>query len=130
MTGRELFRCDHFEPSQKPERRQPDEPMYVQVADSIRRDIDSGRFHVGAGLPGSRSMAVALGVSRTVVLMAYDQLESEGYLESRSGSGTYVSARPAGVSAYVKLAEEPVEAPGVPRLSRLAQRAVLPANPE
>ncbi|SFF51099.1 regulatory protein, gntR family [Dyella marensis] len=75
-------------------------------------------------------MAVALGVSRTVILMAYDQLESEGYLESRSGSGTYVCARPAGMSARRALAEEQVEAPGATQLSRLARRAVLPAMPE
>ena len=59
-------------------RRQTDEPLYAQIAESIRRDIGSGRFQAGARLPGSRSMAVALGVSRTVVLMAYEQLESEG----------------------------------------------------
>ena len=110
--------------------RRQDEPMYVQIAESIRRDIDSGRFQVGARLPGSRSMAVALGVSRTVVLMAYDQLESEGCLESQSGSGTYVSARLAGVSAGETLVEEQVDAPRDPHLSRLARRAVLPALPE
>jgi len=104
--------------------------MYVQVAESIRRDIASGRFQVGACLPGSRSMAVALGVSRTVVLMAYDQLESEGYLESHSGSGTYVSARPTDMSERETLAEEQIEALGSPRLSRLARRAALPAAPE
>jgi GntR family transcriptional regulator / MocR family aminotransferase len=111
-------------------RRGNDEPMYVRIAGSIRRDIDSGRFQVGARLPGSRSMAVALGVSRTVVLMAYDQLESEGYLESQSGSGTYVSARPAGVFACETRVEQQIEAPQYPRLSRLARRAVLPAVPE
>ncbi|WP_240147845.1 PLP-dependent aminotransferase family protein [Luteibacter yeojuensis] len=104
--------------------------MYVQVAESIRRDIEAGRFQVGACLPGSRSMAIALGVSRTVVLMAYDQLESEGYLETRSGSGTYVSARPHGTSAHETLAEERAEPPGRPRLSRLALRAGLPDAPE
>ena len=108
-------------------RRQNDQPMYVEIAESIQRDIDSGRFQMGACLPGSRSMAVALGVSRTVVLMAYDQLESEGYVESHSGSGTYVSARPVGVSACGTHVEEHVEAPRNPRLSRLARRAVLPA---
>lgn len=111
-------------------RRQSDEPMYARIAESIRRDIDCGRFQVRARLPGSRSMAVALGVSRTVVLMAYDQLESEGYLESQSGSGTYVSARPAGVSACQALVEEQSDAPEAPRLSRLARRVVLPAMPE
>lgn len=106
------------------------ESMYARIAESIRRDIDSGRFQVGARLPGSRSMAVALGVSRTVVLMAYDQLESEGYLASQSGSGTYVGVRSAGVPACEALVEEQLEAPEAPRLSRLALRAVLPAVPE
>lgn len=111
-------------------RRQDDKPMYVRIAESIRRDIDAGRFQAGACLPGTRSMTVALGVSRTVVLMAYDQLESEGYLESRSGSGTYVSARRIDASTSGTPLDEPVAAPGEPRLSRLARRAVLPATPE
>ncbi|HEY9131485.1 MAG TPA: PLP-dependent aminotransferase family protein [Dyella sp.] len=109
---------------------QNDEPMYVQFAESIRRDIDSGRFQVGARLPGTRSMSVALGVSRTVVLMAYSLLESEGYLESRAGSGAYVCARRSGVSAGKAPSEERVDAIKVPRLSRLAKRAVRPALPE
>jgi GntR family transcriptional regulator/MocR family aminotransferase len=107
--------------------RREDEPMYVRIAGSIRRDIDSGRFRAGARLPGSRSMALALGVSRTVVLMAFDQLESEGYLESQSGSGTYVSVRANRAAAGEAPVEERGDAPGDPRLSRLAQRAVLPA---
>lgn len=111
-------------------RRQDDEPMYVRIAESIRCDIDSGRFQVGDCLPGSRSMAVSLGVSRTVVLMAYDQLESEGYLDSRSGSGTYVSARPVSVLAGGAPLAEPFEVPGEPRLSRLARRAALPGLPD
>jgi GntR family transcriptional regulator/MocR family aminotransferase len=132
MAGRGLFRYDHFDLPGKAwmTNRRNDEPMYLRIAGSIRRGIDSGRFEAGARLPGSRSMAVALGVSRTVALMAYDQLESEGYLESRSGSGTYVSARPAGVPAHDTPAEEPVQAPAGPRLSRLARRAVLPGGPE
>ena len=108
---------------------QNNEPKYARVAESIRRDIDSGRFAVGAGLPGSRSMAIALGVSRTVVLMAYDQLEDEGYLESRTGSGTYVRARLTTGITRDAAAEPQVAAPGPPRLSRLARRAALPMGP-
>lgn len=111
-------------------RRQEDEPMYVKFAESIRRDIDSGRLQSGARLPGSRSMSVAQGVSRTVVLMAYDQLESEGYLQSRTGSGTYVCARPASISTRGTPVTAHSDAPKGPRLSRLAQRAVPPALPE
>lgn len=111
-------------------RRQNDEPLYAQIAESIRRDIGSGRYQMGARLPGSRSMAVALGVSRTVVLMAYEQLESEGYLDSRSGSGTYVSTQLANTQAAAPLAEAPIQMLREPRLSRLAQRAALPSMPE
>src|SRR5690242_8517943 len=132
MTGRGLFRCDHFDPVEgqgMANRRQDDEPMYVRIAGSIRRDIDSGRFQAGARLPGSRSMAIALGVSRTVVLMAYDQLECEGYLDSQTGSGTYVR-RPTGLVASATRVEAQAEAPTPLRLSRLAKRAALPAAPE
>jgi GntR family transcriptional regulator/MocR family aminotransferase len=73
-------------------------------------------------------MAVSLGVSRTVVLMAYDQLLSEGYLESHSGSGTYVSNRSVDVSAPGTLMEEQAEPPKAPRLSRLARRVALPVG--
>lgn len=111
------------------DRRQHDEPMYVQIAESIRQDIDAGRLQVGARLPGSRVMAIAHGVSRTVVLMAYGLLESEGYLASHTGSGTYVSARPEGAGASGVTVEEPLEAPGSARLSRLARRAALPPPP-
>ncbi|WP_329743053.1 PLP-dependent aminotransferase family protein [Dyella sp. A6] len=113
-----------------PGTRQGDEPMYVQIAGSIRRDIDSGRFQMGARLPGSRSMAVALGVSRTVILMAYDQLESEGYLESHSGSGTYVTVRDSDRPGPQEPIAEPATAPQAPRLSRLARRVGLPAAAE
>jgi GntR family transcriptional regulator / MocR family aminotransferase len=104
--------------------------MYIRVAEAIRRDIDSGRFQVGAGLPGSRSMAVALGVSRTVVLMAYEQLEGEGYLQSRTGSGTYVSARLTVATTDAPRGVEDQDAAGTLRLSRLAGRLVLPPAPE
>src|SRR5262249_29992790 len=42
-------------------------------------------------LPSSRSLAGDLGVARNTVLLALDQLSSEGYVEARRGSGTYVT---------------------------------------
>lgn len=56
-------------------------------------------------------MAVTLGVSRTVVLMAYEQLEAEGYVPTQGGSGTYVSA--AAIEAPL-----PIETEGNPSASR------------
>ena len=60
--------------------------------------MNDGRRSAGERLPSSRALAAALGVSRTVVTAAYEQLYAEGWLEGRHGSGTYVAdiaARPA-----------------------------------
>ena len=57
-----------------------------------RQAILDGRLAPGARLPSSRELAASLGISRNVVIMAFDQLTAEGYLESRVGSGTFVAA--------------------------------------
>jgi GntR family transcriptional regulator / MocR family aminotransferase len=53
----------------------------------------SGRFEAGTRLPASRALATSLGVSRITVTECYDRLISEGYLETRRSSGTFVSTR-------------------------------------
>lgn len=68
------------------------EPLYRRIYDSVRRDILDGRMSPGTRLPASRQLATQLGVSRMTVVNAYDQLFSEGYLEGRTGSGTFVAA--------------------------------------
>src|SRR6516164_4662718 len=68
-----------------------DGPMFRQVYQHLRQSILSGAFKGGEQLPSTRDLAEQLGVSRTVVLLAYDQLLAEGYAEGRAGSGTYVS---------------------------------------
>ena len=72
------------------------EPLYRQIYHGLRARILSGALDGGKRLPSSRDLADQLNVSRTVVLLAYEQLESEGYLVGRSGSGTYVSRGLAG----------------------------------
>src|SRR5689334_8501309 len=52
----------------------------------------SGALGAGEKLPSTRDLAEQLGTSRTVVLLAYDQLLAEGFVVGRGGSGTYVSA--------------------------------------
>jgi len=66
-------------------------PLFKQVYLGLRQGILSGTFPAGERLPSTRELADQLGVSRTVVLLAYDQLLAEGYAEGRAGSGTYVS---------------------------------------
>ena len=62
---------------------------------ALREAIRSGRLHAGARLPGSRSLAADLGISRGTVVQAYAQLIAEGWLTGTTGSGTRVADLPA-----------------------------------
>lgn len=66
-------------------------PMYRQIYDSIRRSILSGELASQTRLPSTRALAENLGVSRITVVNAYEQLLAEGYLEGRTGAGTFVA---------------------------------------
>ncbi|MGC2620810.1 MAG: winged helix-turn-helix domain-containing protein, partial [Acidobacteriaceae bacterium] len=67
------------------------EPLFRQVYRGLRQAMLSGALRAGDRLPSTRDLAEQLKISRTVVLLAYDQLLAEGYVEGRAGSGTYVS---------------------------------------
>src|SRR5918997_493686 len=66
-------------------------PLYRQVYDDLRRAILKGQLKAGTRLPSTRELAAELGVSRNTVMNAFEQLLAEGYLEGRTGSGTFVS---------------------------------------
>ena len=68
------------------------EPLRHQLAAELRAAIRAGRLRAGVRLPASRALARQLGVSRGVVTDAYEQLTAEGFLTSRQGAGTTVSA--------------------------------------
>ena len=65
-------------------------PMYRQLYDALRAGILAGRLPPGTRLPTQRDLSSELGVSRNTVMMAFEQLAAEGYLEGRVGAGTYV----------------------------------------
>jgi GntR family transcriptional regulator / MocR family aminotransferase len=67
------------------------EPIFRQIYLWFRRAILLGAFRPGDRLPATRDLADQLGVSRTVILLAYDQLLAEGFVVGRHGSGTYVA---------------------------------------
>lgn len=66
----------------------------MQLQESIRKAIRTGRLAAGSLLPPSRTLADELSCSRSVVVKAYQQLSVEGYLLSRQGSGTIVAEAP------------------------------------
>jgi GntR family transcriptional regulator/MocR family aminotransferase len=69
------------------------EPLLRQVYGGIRQAILIGTLRGGERLPSTRDLAEQLGVSRTVVVAAYEQLLAEGYATGRAGSGTYVAEK-------------------------------------
>jgi GntR family transcriptional regulator / MocR family aminotransferase len=92
-------------------------PLSRQIYAGLRGAILAGTLRSGERLPSSRDLAEQLRVSRTVVLLAYDQLLAEGFVLGRGGSGTYVAE---GLAATrQKAAREPAKL----RLSRFGAHA-------
>lgn len=67
-------------------------PLYQQLYQAIREAIESGTLPLGAKMPSIRQLPEELGVSRTTVEAAYQQLCVEGYLKSRPQRGYFVAA--------------------------------------
>jgi GntR family transcriptional regulator/MocR family aminotransferase len=65
--------------------------LQSQLHAQVRTLILGGRLRPGAPLPPSRALAQQLGVSRNTVMLAYQRLTAEGYLQSREALGTFVS---------------------------------------
>lgn len=68
-----------------------DIPLYVQIANGIIAQVESGRVKPGTKLPGSRTMADLLNVHRTTVIAVYDELYAQAWLERKASSGTFIT---------------------------------------
>ena len=72
-----------------------DEPIYLQIAGSIARQIDSGAVAPGDRLPSARGLGSSLDVNMHTVLKAYSYLQEQGYVEMKRGrGGVTVSGKP------------------------------------
>ncbi len=69
-------------------------PFYLQIAEQIECDIQSGRLRIGSRLPPERTLARQQGVSIGTLRKALAALTTRGWLRRRQGSGNYVNARP------------------------------------
>jgi len=65
-------------------------PLYQQIYEGFRQAILSGQLPVGMRLPATRALAALWGISRSTVVLAFEHLSAEGYLEARRGSGTFI----------------------------------------
>jgi len=93
-------------------------PRYAQLIRAMKAAILDGRMAAGSRLSPSRTLARELGLSRNTVLAAYEQLQAEGFLLARVGSGSYVAN--VGNKTPVRRAPERLVAP----LSAFARRAL------
>ena len=66
-------------------------PLYEQIYQYIKLNIQSGHLSYGEKLPSTRALSKHLTVSRSTVELAYEQLLSEGYIESEPCRGFFVA---------------------------------------
>ncbi|PYQ26495.1 MAG: PLP-dependent aminotransferase family protein [Acidobacteria bacterium] len=100
-------------------------PLYRRIYEALRDKILSGELSAGTPLPGTRTLANDLGVSRIVVLSAFEQLVAEGYIESTVGAGSRVALQVDGVvrASGAPLGGGAPEARTTPVISHYARRA-------
>ncbi|WP_184543840.1 PLP-dependent aminotransferase family protein [Mucilaginibacter sp. FT3.2] len=67
-------------------------PVYIQLANQLMGLIKAGTLKASHKLPGTRQLAALLGLHRKTVIRAYDELLAQGWLQSYTGSGTFVAA--------------------------------------
>jgi DNA-binding transcriptional MocR family regulator len=68
-------------------------PLHFRLSEALEEAIAQGILLPGAKLPAERSLAEALSLSRTTIVSAYSNLRDRGWLESKTGSGTWVSRK-------------------------------------
>lgn len=80
-------------------------PLHLQIAQALVADIRTGRLQPGDALSGSRVLAAELSINRKTVVLAYDELQAQGWIEQQPRRGAFVSAR---LPAFTSQASAPV----------------------
>lgn len=77
------------------------QPIFAQIAASVRRELREGRLVVGDRLPSAKEVAASLDVNLHTVLRAYQELRDEGLVDLRRGRGAVIVHPRAGAQASV-----------------------------
>ncbi|WP_120499382.1 PLP-dependent aminotransferase family protein [Roseovarius sp. EL26] len=101
-------------------------PIFEQICEAIRSGVIAGELTQGQTLPPTRVFATEIGVSRSTIVTAYEQLVAEGYLHSIQGSGYTICA-----TGEVELAHKPAVTPSAtPREENRKPRPFLAGQPD
>lgn len=68
-------------------------PVYLQLANAIIQEISAGRITAGQKLPGTRALADLIGLNRKTVIIAFEELAAQGWLELQPSRGAFVSEK-------------------------------------
>ena len=68
-------------------------PIYEQIKDGLRRLVVSGAVRTDEKLPSVRELATSLSINPNTIQKAYRELESEGYIYTIAGKGSYAAQR-------------------------------------
>lgn len=93
-------------------------PLYLQLMEQIRHGIETGALKAGDQLPTIRKLAEDLVMNPNTVVRAYRELEHEGVIELRHGSGAFISDSVGGRARVTRKAQGIVQA-AIERLSDL-----------
>lgn len=104
------------------------EPLYRQLEALLKSDIESGEFPAGSKLPTENELVELYHVSRVTVRKALDGLSQQGYLERRSGKGTFVAEEKLqrtldGVTSFSEMCQEIGCVPGSKTIRRSIELA-------
>lgn len=77
----------------------PNQPIYTQLIDRLRRAIAAGEYPSGSRLPAVRELAAEAGINPNTVQRALGELEREGLIYAQRTAGRYVTDDPAAITA-------------------------------
>lgn len=85
-------------------------PVYIQIHNNIKKDIESGRWKIGEKIPSERELSKIFGVSRMTLRQAIQTLVDEGILERKVGAGTFVARKKVqekmtGITSFTEITE-------------------------
>ena len=94
-------------------------PIYLQLMEQVKHNIETGALRPGEQLPGIRPLAEHLVINPNTVAKAYRELEHEGVIELRHGAGAFVSGQARARKVTEKLrAGQSIVAAAVERLRK------------